>query len=114
MLELIQDEGEGANPLSVAGMCQVLGVSRAEYYRWKAAPAPMADHLDLRDGIQRIALEMPAYGYWRITAELRRQGVVVNHKLVLWGKTICCACGKRASGKPPIRGTSVRFTRTLR
>ena len=61
----------------------MLAVSRSDYYRWKTAPAPMADHMDLRDGIQRIALEMPAYGYRRMTAELRRRGVVANHKLVL-------------------------------
>lgn len=32
--------------------------------------------------MQRIALEMPAYGRRRITAELRRQGWAVNHKKV--------------------------------
>jgi putative transposase len=39
--------------------------------------------MELRDAIQKIALEMPAYGYRRVTAELRRQGRVVNHKRVL-------------------------------
>lgn len=33
--------------------------------------------------MQRIALAFPAYGYRRITAQLRREGVVVNHKRVL-------------------------------
>ena len=37
----------------------------------------------LRDAIQRIALQMPAYGYRRVTAELRRRSWVVNHKRVL-------------------------------
>ena len=42
------------------------------------------DHeLDLRDAIQRIALQFPCYGRPRITAELRRQGWEVNHKRVL-------------------------------
>ena len=31
--------------------------------------------MDLRDAIQRIALEWPSYGRPRITAELRRRGV---------------------------------------
>jgi len=33
--------------------------------------------------LQRIALEFPAYGYRRITAELHRRGFEVNHKRVL-------------------------------
>ena len=38
--------------------------------------------MDLRDAIQRIALEWPSYGRPRITAELRRQEWIVNLKLV--------------------------------
>jgi transposase InsO family protein len=37
----------------------------------------------LRDHIRRIALDWPEYGYRRITAELHRRGVEVNHKRVL-------------------------------
>jgi len=39
--------------------------------------------MELRDAIQKLAVEMPAYGYRRITAALRRGGWVVNHKRVL-------------------------------
>ena len=39
--------------------------------------------MELRDQMQKIALESPAYGYRRITAELRRRGFEVNHKRVL-------------------------------
>ena len=38
--------------------------------------------MDLRDAIQRIALEWPSYGRPRITAELRRRGWKVNPKRV--------------------------------
>ena len=38
--------------------------------------------MDLRDAIQRIALEWPSYGRPRITAELRRRGWTVNPKRV--------------------------------
>jgi len=38
--------------------------------------------MDLRDAIQRVALEWPSYGRPRITAELRRQGWVVNPQRV--------------------------------
>ena len=45
--------------------------------------AEQADRdLDLRDEIQRIALEFPCYGRPRITAELKRRGWKVNHKRV--------------------------------
>ena len=37
----------------------------------------------LRDATQKLAVEMPAYGYRRITMALRRGGWVVNHKRVL-------------------------------
>ena len=38
--------------------------------------------LDLRDEIQRIALEFPSYGWPRIAAELKRRGWEANHKRV--------------------------------
>lgn len=37
----------------------------------------------LRDELQKIALEFPAYGYRRITPELDKRGYRVNHKRVL-------------------------------
>ena len=39
--------------------------------------------MELRDAIQKIAVQMPAYGYRRITAALQRAGWVVNRKRVL-------------------------------
>jgi transposase InsO family protein len=66
-------------------MVKLGGVSRASFYRFdgdaSAKPA-CADDMDLRDAIQRIALEWPSYGRPRITAELRRQGWKVNPKRV--------------------------------
>ncbi len=38
---------------------------------------------DLQDHIEQIALEFPRYGYRRITHQLEREGVTVNHKRVL-------------------------------
>ena len=38
---------------------------------------------DLRDHIERIALDFPRYGYRRIMHQLKREGVIVNHKRVL-------------------------------
>lgn len=63
--------------------CQVLALSRATYDRWRAAePVPDPD-VDLRVPLQALAMEMPAYGYRRITHELHRRGLAVNHKRVV-------------------------------
>jgi len=58
-------------------------VSRASFYRFEENTHPGHDaDMDLRDAIQRIALEWPSYGRPRITAELRRHGWKVNPKRV--------------------------------
>jgi putative transposase len=69
--------------LTVERMIQLGRVSRASFYRFdeNAHPSHDAD-MDLRDAIQRIALEWPSYGRPRITAELRRRGWKVNPKRV--------------------------------
>ena len=64
-------------------MVELSGVSRASFYRFDAdRPARPETDMDLRDALQRIALEWPSYGRPRITAELRRRGWVVNPKRV--------------------------------
>ena len=64
-------------------MVELGGVSRSGFYRFDqdGQPGPDPD-MDLRDAIQRIALEWPSYGRPRITAELRRRGWTVNPKRV--------------------------------
>ena len=64
-------------------MVELGRVSRSGFYRFEddAKPGPDPD-MDLRDAIQRIALEWPSYGRPRITAELRRRGWTVNPKRV--------------------------------
>jgi len=61
----------------------VADVSRAGYYRFIKPVRERAEEMELRDAIQKIAVEMPAYGYRRVTAQLRRDNRVVNHKRVL-------------------------------
>jgi len=58
-----------------------VGISRPTYYYKPKVSRP--NGTDLADRIEEIALEYPSYGYRRITAELRRQGLKVNHKRVL-------------------------------
>lgn len=63
-------------------MCALARVSRAGFYRRPcAAPGPDRD-VQLRDAIQRIALEFPSYGWPRMTEELQRRGWAANHKRV--------------------------------
>jgi putative transposase len=63
-------------------LCRLATVSRAGFYRWRG-PAPAADaDMELREQMQRVALEFSCYGSRRITAELRRRGWRVNRKKV--------------------------------
>jgi len=73
---------EGSH-LLIAEACTVAQVSRAGYYRYFDEHAPRQAETELRDHIQRVALEHRCYGYRRVRAELRLQGIVVNHKRVL-------------------------------
>jgi putative transposase len=63
--------------------CQIAQVSRAGFYRHYTEHEPRQADVVVRDLIQRIVLENRCYGYRRVTAELDRRGVVVNHKRVL-------------------------------
>ncbi len=68
----------------MARMVKLGGVSRASFYRNEEPNTEKVDRdMDLRDAIQRIALQWPCYGRPRITAELRRQGWKVGPNRVL-------------------------------
>jgi transposase InsO family protein len=70
--------------LSIERMCQLAGVSRAGFYRSLQGRAPVEEDMEVRSVIQQIAVEhQRRYGYRRISAELRRRGMLVNHKRVL-------------------------------
>jgi putative transposase len=69
--------------LSVERMCELARVSRAGFYRSLRESAPGEEDVEVRSVIQRIALEhRRRYGYRRVRAELRRRGMLVNHKRV--------------------------------
>lgn len=63
-------------------MCEVAGFSRAGYYRFLDPVKPAPADMDLRDEMQKIALEWPSYGSRRITEELKARGWEVNRKRV--------------------------------
>src|SRR5262250_2762201 len=69
--------------LSIERMCQIGQVSRASFYRSLKLTAPTEEDMEVRSAIQGIVLEhRRRYGYRRVTAELRRRGLVINHKRV--------------------------------
>ena len=69
--------------LSVERMCELARVSRAGFYRSLQENAPGEEDVEVRSVSQRIALEhRRRYGYRRVTAELRRREMLVNHKRV--------------------------------
>lgn len=68
--------------MSVQAMCELALLPRASFYRFGPADEGPDPDLELRDAIQRIALEFPCYGRPRVTAELRRRGWKVNPKKV--------------------------------
>jgi transposase InsO family protein len=79
----VTEEVNARRGLSIQRMVELGRVSRSSFYRFGADPKPGEDRdLNLRDAIQRIALEWPSYGRPRITVELRRRGWTVNPKRV--------------------------------
>ena len=69
--------------ISVERLCIIAGLSRASYYRWLEPKLSARDDADMRDLIQRLALQRRFEGYRRITYRLREEGLVVNAKRVL-------------------------------
>lgn len=69
--------------LSITKACSVLDLGRSNYYNWSKSPGTDDDDTKFRDTIQEISLEFIRYGYRRITAELHRRGIEINHKKVL-------------------------------
>jgi len=68
----------------VERMCQLADVSRASYYRHLGETAPEEAEIAARIAIQEVVLaHRRRYGYRRVTMELRRRGMAINHKRVL-------------------------------
>ena len=59
--------------------------AKSTFYHKPAAinPDGMQAEADLMDRIEAICLEFPRYGYRRVTAQLQRDRVLINHKKVL-------------------------------
>ena len=69
--------------LSIERMCQLACVSRAGFYRSLQVQQPVEEDMEVRSTIQKIFAEHKRrYGYRRVSMELRRLGMRVNHKRV--------------------------------
>jgi len=66
--------------LSIRKQCNVLGIWRSNVYY---EPLQNKEESILANEIRDMWLDIPAYGYRRITAELHRRGYNINHKHVL-------------------------------
>ena len=64
--------------LSVARMCAVAGFSRVGYCRFVQAKPPQQADLDIRDEMQKIAVEWPSYGSRRVKQELQARAWEVS------------------------------------
>lgn len=64
-------------------LCEMTGMSRAGFYRWRLPHQASPVEMELRDEMQRVALEWPTYGSRRVTRELQRRGFAVNRKRVM-------------------------------
>jgi len=60
-------------------------LSRSSFYHRPKdrSQREMQQEVDLRGRIEAICLEYPRYGYRRVTEQLKREGLQVNHKKVL-------------------------------
>ncbi len=52
--------------MTIQRMCRLAKLPRASFYRWQPHKQEPYPDLELRDTIQRIALEFPCYGRPRI------------------------------------------------
>jgi len=67
--------------LSIARQCELAGVSHSGWY-YEPMTHNTKDELEVMQQIDEIFTACPMYGSPRITAELKRRGLVVNHKRV--------------------------------
>ena len=64
-------------------MCFLSGVSRASYYRHLKVVAPDEEEMAVRQAIHEVVLaHHRRYGNLRVTKDLHRRGMIVNHKRV--------------------------------
>ena len=95
---MIQAKDSG---LSIRQPCDLLDVNRSSYY-YKPT---QRDETDIANEIHDLWLQMPFYGYRRVTQGLKNRGYTINHKRVL---RLMKAMGIEAMYPKPRRSSSQR------
>ncbi len=97
--------------------CRVAGVTRQGFYAWQQRGRDQSvenrAEVELVARIRRIRADSGgAYGSPRVCAQLRRQGVRVNHKRVEPPMRINGICGSSFSPYPAIRNNAKKLIAT--
>ncbi len=83
----IQQNIDLKGPMSIQHATSLMNVSRCGYYKWlhqsDSNPNQTKIDMQIKDELQKIAIDYPGYGYRRMTVELGRRGHHLNHKRVL-------------------------------
>ncbi len=69
--------------VSLHQLCALFDINRSWYLTRPTPQQVLTRDVALRDAIEHILLELPGYGYRRVTEELHRRQWRVNHKRVL-------------------------------
>ncbi len=83
---MIKEVIEAPKPVPVKHASSLLDVSRSGFYKWSSHDDnhnPDEEDQLLKDEIHDIVGEFTGYGYRRVTHELKRRGMTVNHKRVV-------------------------------
>lgn len=88
-------------------ICNVLDYPRSSFYYEPVE----RDERDLKAAIVQVAGEWPTYGYRRITAQLRRQGIVVNSKRIRRLMKVLGVTGKRPARRRRTTNSDHSFPR---
>lgn len=90
---------------SIRRGCQVIDLPRSTFYYRQSLPQSTVSDLRLVELIGSIQDELPGYRYRRVTAELRRRGMVINHERISRVmKAHRGARGRSPRRQPPGRG----------
>jgi transposase InsO family protein len=71
------------NEIPIRDACKSFQIGKSSFYKWKNNGTQEDIDRHLRKEIEGIATEFPFYGYRRISKELKRRDLLVNHKKVL-------------------------------
>jgi putative transposase len=67
--------------VSIRRQCALLQINRSSYY-YQPKPKLGKDDIHLMEEIDKIYTRLPYYGVTKITKQLKRQGIMINHKKV--------------------------------